>query len=168
MKIVACLVAYMLFAVVPPAAQAQLSSESSVRELLEVTKSRQLLDGMWEQMDAFLQEAMRQALAGKTPTPEQQAAFDEMRTRLVALLQTEMRWELLEPRFLELYQQTFTEEEVTGMLEFYRSPAGQAVIDKMPQVMQRSLGMMHDITQSMMPRLRQIQAETIEKLKQGS
>jgi hypothetical protein len=168
MKIVACLIAFMLFAVVPSAAQAQLASESLVRELMEVTKSRQMLDEMWGQMDGFLQEAMRQALAGRTPSPEQQAALDEMTAKLVALLQTEMRWELLEPRFLEIYQQTFTEEEVAGMLDFYRSPAGQAVIDKMPQVMERSLGMMHGITQSMMPKLRQIQSETIEKLKQGS
>ena len=168
MRVTAGLLASMLIAIAPLSAKAQQASESSVRELMEVTKSRQMLDEMWGQMDAFLQEAMRQALAGKTPTPEQQVAFDEMSTKLVALLRAEMTWELLEPRFLELYQQTFTEEEVAGMLEFYRSPAGQAVIDKMPQVMQRSLGMMHDITQSMMPKLRQIQAETIEKLKQGS
>jgi uncharacterized protein len=163
MKRLLALIATLAIAIQPVAAEDQ-ASEASVRDLLEVTQSRRLLDGLQGQMDAFIKEAMGRALAGKTPTVEQQAILDEFRAKLVALFQEEMKWELLEPRFIEIYRQSFTEQEIAGMLEFYRTAAGQAVISKMPVVMQHSMALMQEMMISVSPKLRALQAEALEKL----
>lgn len=135
-----------------------------MRQLLEVTQSRKLMDGMMSQIDSSMQLGMKQALAGNTPTGEQQAVLDEMRQKIVALMQQEMRWDVLEPKFIAVYRQSFTEQEVAGMLAFYKTPAGQAVITKMPLVMQHTMATMQELMGSMMPKLQAIQSEARQKL----
>ena len=76
-----------------------------------------------------------------------------------------MQWPALEPRFIEIYQASFTQAEVDGMLEFYRSPAGQAVIAKIPGAMQRTMVVMQELMDGMMPRLRELQAQALDRLK---
>ena len=76
-----------------------------------------------------------------------------------------MQWSALEPRFIEIYQASFTQAEVDGMLAFYRSPAGQAVIAKMPGAMQRTMVVMQELMNGMMPRLRELRAQALDRLK---
>jgi len=38
-----------------------------------------------------------------------------------------------------IYERNFSEEEIDGMLTFYRSPVGRSVVVKLPQVTQESL-----------------------------
>ena len=142
-----------------------MATEESVRQLMQVTESKKLLDGMMGQIDSLMQSSMKQALGGISPSAEQQAAMDEMRQKIVAVLHEELKWETLEPKFIDLYRQSFTEHEVMGMIKFYKTPAGQAVITKMPMVMQRSMAMMQELMISIMPKLQQIEADATAKVR---
>ncbi|HEX7038232.1 MAG TPA: DUF2059 domain-containing protein [Pseudomonadales bacterium] len=144
-----------------------MASEASVRELLEITQTRNLMDDTMLQMDAFMQRGMDVALGGQVPTPEQKAVLDEMKGELVDLFQREMRWDIMEPLFVDVYRQSFTEQEVAGMIAFYRAPAGQALITKMPLVMQHSMQLTQDILASMMPEIQAIQEKALRKLKRS-
>jgi hypothetical protein len=146
------------------AADETMATEASVRLLMQTTQSRKLVDSMMEKMDSYMQTSMKQALNGTEPTAQQQAVMDGMRKKMVVLFQEEMKWEMLEPKFIELYRQSFTEQEVEGMLEFYRTPAGQAVINKMPVVMDHSMTMMQGIMRSLMPKIQKIADEAMPKL----
>ncbi|MBV6422865.1 MAG: hypothetical protein NAOJABEB_00652 [Steroidobacteraceae bacterium] len=141
------------------------ASEASVRTLMEVTRARQLMDGAMAQLDAVMQGSMKQAMGSATFTAQQQAVLDEMRSRIVGLLTREMSWEKLEPDLIGLYQKTFTEEEVAGMLDFYRTKAGQAVITKMPVIMQYSLQLIQERMGAVAPELQRIQRESLEQMK---
>src|SRR5262249_48774124 len=99
------------------------------------------------------------------PTPEQQAFLDEGKARMIAVMQGEMQWEKLEPSYIDIYRKSFTDEELQGMLAFYRTPTGQAVINKLPVVLKHSIDMMHDMVQRIVPQIVKIQSETYAKLK---
>lgn len=142
----------------------QPASEASIRELFEVTHTRKLLDDMMSQADAVMQNAMKQGLGNQTLTPAQQAIMDDTRKKLVDLLQDEMNWEKMEPEFIAIYRQTLTEQEVAGALAFYRTEVGQAVIAKMPIVMQHSLALMQKQLFRMQPKIQQIEQEAVGKL----
>jgi hypothetical protein len=102
------------------------ASDASIRELLVVTDSEKLINGVYEQLDSMMQGMMQQTLAGHTLTPEQQTIIDDMRARMVAIFKEEMSWSVFEPMMREIYRTTFTEPEVQGMLQFYKSDAGRA------------------------------------------
>ena len=119
------------------AALAEPASEASVRRLLEVTQARALLQQVQQQAQDMMQGLAQQSLRGKSPTPAQEAAITRMTTRMVALIQEQLSWERQEPMYMRLYTQTFTEDEVAGMLAFYETPAGRATIEKMPLVLRQ-------------------------------
>lgn len=156
-----CLSAAML----PATAADKPASEASVKRLIEASDSKKLVDNVMLQMDSMMKASMKQALADQALTAEQEKVMIETQDKLAGLVKDELKWEVLEPMFLDVYQKTFTQKEVDGMLAFYKSPAGQAVIKKMPQVMQTTMQIMQARMSKLVPKIQQITAEGAEKMK---
>jgi hypothetical protein len=79
-----------------------------------------------------------------------------------------LTWKKLEPQYIRLYQESFTEEEVAGMLSFYRTPAGQAVIDKMPVLMQRTMVDVQKMIVGITPQMKKIQEDFVAEISAAS
>ena len=150
------------------AALAEPASEASIRQLLDVTQAQKLVDGMRDQVSATINNSMsqeiQQSLHGATPTPRQEQAIANMKSRMVDLIQGALTWKKLEPRYMSLYRDTFSEEEVEGMLAFYRTPAGQAVINKMPVLAQKTVQETQKMISDMTPQLQQIMEQYVTEM----
>jgi uncharacterized protein len=153
-----------LLAVQPAFAAEVPPSEASIHELMDLTQSRKMLDSMMEQIDGVMQQSMQQALAGQKFSPEQQAIMDELRSSVIALFKQEMKWESLDPMLVDVYRKSFNQKEVDGMIAFYKSEPGQAVIAKMPLVMQHTMVAMQERMADIAPKLQQLQQDAIAKL----
>jgi hypothetical protein len=114
----------------PPAA-AETAGAPSARRL---ELARQLVDesGMRENYSKMVRALFSNFAAGLPHAEDAkvQATTDAM---------TELM-ERMMPRMIDLsitvYARTYTEEELTGILEFYRTPAGRALLAKSPLLMQ--------------------------------
>ena len=137
-------------------AHAAPASSESVETLLTVTKSDALMDSMYAQMEQSMRLAMKQAASGKTLTAEQQQIVDQMSGQLVALMRSELNWAKLKPLYIQIYAENFEQDEVDGLIAFYRSKAGQAFVTKMPLVMQKSMDIAQSQLQVLMPKIRQL------------
>lgn len=140
-------------------------SEASIRELLEISQSAKIVDASMAQADTMMSQMMQQALQGKEVKPEVQEVISRAQTRMVGLLKEEMSWAKMEPMFINIYQKSFSQYEVDGMIEFYKSDVGQALITKMPVVMQHTMSAMQDVMMDMMPKMQEIQADMIAEIK---
>ncbi len=148
-------------------------SEASIKQLLEVAQAHKLVDSMMAQMDSFMKNAMQQATKGQTVTPQIQKDIDKRESEMMSILKEELAWEKLEPLYMRIYQQSFTQDEVNGLVAFYKTPTGQALINKMPVVMQNTLNEMQQRMGQMMQRVQRMQQEIVaeiqaEKAKKGS
>jgi len=141
------------------------ASKASIQELMAVAQTRKMLDSTWTQLDGWIQASMKDSMAGQPLNAAQEKIAEDMRAQLVALLKEDLSWSSLEPDFIEIYQKSFTQKEVDGMLAFYKSEAGQAVIAKMPLVMQNSMQIMRGRMSVLMPKVRKIVQESVEKMK---
>jgi uncharacterized protein len=140
-------------------------TEESVRELLNVMDMQKVLDQIWGQMGGMM-KGMRERLAqGQKLTPEQQKTVDAMQEKMVAVLKEELNWKQLEPIYLKIYRDSFSQSEVDGMLAFYRGPTGQAVIKKLPRVMQGSMAAMQERMVPIVQKIQKMARETAEELK---
>ena len=146
------------------AANDKLASEESVRRLLEVTESRKMLENVWQHVQASMDITMKQLLGDQKLTEQQQKQMDEIRTKVVAIMQEELSWEFMESMMMQVYTKTFTQEEIDGMLAFYASPAGRSVITKMPVAMQHSMEIMQERMSTMIPKLQQMQKEMVAQV----
>ncbi|TAK90143.1 MAG: DUF2059 domain-containing protein [Burkholderiaceae bacterium] len=159
------LVLLLPFLATPIFAEGVPPTEESLKQLLAVTEVRKLVDGMMNQMDGLMKNAVQQALQGKPVTPKEQKILDNMQGKTIALLRQELGWENLEPLYIRVYHDSFTQDEVDGMLAFYTSPPGAAVVKKMPVVMQKTMSEMQTRMGPLMQKLQKIQQESIDELK---
>ncbi len=143
------------------------ASESSIKQLLAITQAKKLVDGMRVQLDALRSTTIQQALAGNAPTARQQKAIENMKSRTIALMQGELEWGKLEQLYIRLYRESFTEEEVAGMLAFYKTPAGQAVIYKMPVLLEKTMVDMQKMTERLTPEMKKIQDSFVAEMSEA-
>jgi uncharacterized protein len=150
----------------PAAGEAQTPpSEVSVRQLLEVMQARKMVERMNEKVDAMFTSTMKNMLQGKTLTPEQQQRVDDARARMGEMMKEAFNWEALEPMYLEVYSKTFSQSEVDSMTAFYSSPAGQAVVAKLPLAMENSMAFIQQRMLTLLPKMQQVAKDTAEQIK---
>ncbi|MBT0569257.1 DUF2059 domain-containing protein [Curvibacter sp. CHRR-16] len=141
------------------AAIAAPATDESVKELLVVMQAQKLVNGIRAQVDSMMDNAVKQTLQGKVPTAKQQQAIDNMKNKMVAIVQEEIAWEQLEPLYLRIYKESLSEEEVIGIVAFYKTPAGQAFVEKMPLLTQKTLLEVQKISSEMGQKMQKVQKQ---------
>jgi hypothetical protein len=69
------------------------------------------------------------------------------------------------PPLRQIYQESFTQEEIDGLIAFYESPAGVAFVEKMPFAMQKSMSIMQSRMAPMMEKIKAAMKEAIAEPK---
>jgi len=136
-----------------------------VKQLLDVTQVHKLLDSTMSQMDAFMNQTMHQITQGQQVTPEIQKQIDKSRADLQAMLREILDWNKLEPMYVRVYQKSFTQQEVDQLIAMYQTPAGQALLNKMPLVMQNTMAEMQQLIQPVMQRMQQSQQQIAAQIR---
>ena len=139
-------------------------SEASIKELLDVTQVRKLLDATMSQMDAFMQQAMQQVTQGQAITPELQKEIEKSRAEAMAMMKEILDWNRLEPMYVRVYQKSFTQQEIENLIAMYKTPAGQTLLTKMPVVMQNTMTEMQQLMQPMMQRIERMQQKIMAEI----
>ena len=119
-------------AVKPTASKDAPPSDASIRELMRVSNAQKLLESVKGQVDAMTDMTIQQAAHGTPLSPQKQAIIDDMRTRMMAAFDETMRWDKLEPIYMHAYRDSFTQSELDGIIRFYKTPSGQAMVSKLP------------------------------------
>jgi hypothetical protein len=140
-------------------------SDASLNELLTITDSKALIDGMWPQVEAAINNSAKQALGGSTLNNEQQEVMQDANAKVAAVFKEEFSYEKMKPMMINIYKESFSQDEVDGMISFYKSKAGQAVTKKMPIVMQSTMANVQNQMAALMPKIQKIQRDAIEQVK---
>jgi len=126
----------------------------SVEALLVANKSEAIMESVNANMENVLRQGMAQTLAGKKVTPQLQSFLDNAPRQFAEAMKEEMSWARLKPMYVQLYQESFTQEEVNSLVAFYHSPASEALANKMPDVMQKTKALVQSRVAPMMEKMR--------------
>ncbi|HEX3366175.1 DUF2059 domain-containing protein [Phenylobacterium sp.] len=131
-RLVACLAAAGAIAAATPAISADAPPSAHSLELSRQLFAEMHMDQMVGQMMKSMVPAMMAQARKANPslTDEQAAAMTEAVTESTA----DMLGKITD-KFIPLYASTFTEKELQDVVNFYNSPSGQAVLNKMPVMM---------------------------------
>ena len=94
--------------------------------------------------------------------------FTNLKNKVVSIANSRLAWETLEPMYLRIYAESFTEDEVSGMISFYRTPIGQAAIHKMPLLMQKSMIEVQKSMAGTAPQMQKAQEEFLAEIMAAS
>lgn len=117
------------------------------------------------QMDGFMRTTMQQATQGQNITSKMQEEIEKRQAEMMASLKEILDWSKLEPMYVRIYQKSFNQQEIDGMINFYKTPAGLAVINKMPAVMANTMTEMQQMMAPMMESIQRMQKDVVAELK---
>ncbi|SRR6266516_2764370 len=139
-------------------------SEASIKQLLEAGQVHKLIDTTIAQMDSYMKQVMQQVTQGQRITPEIQKDIDRRQAEMMAAIKEVLDWNKLEAMYVRVYQKSFTQGEVDGLIAFYKTPTGQALLTKMPVVMQNTLNEVQQMMKPMMQRMERMQQEIVAEI----
>jgi hypothetical protein len=129
---------------------------AKVEEFFKVSHTEQMLTQGMAMMLNQAKSGLVQKMLDVTPTPAQTKANNELQDKLAAILTGALSWEKLKPAYAKLYASAYTEEELDGIVAFYKSPAGQAMISNSPSIMTKANEIVQRQLASAMPEIQKL------------
>ena len=106
----------------------------------------QMLPMLAQQTRAMLEQQLDRQKAGPAQRERMQRLLESQEVDMRKLL----TWEKLKPAYVRVYADTLSAAEIDAMTRFYESPEGRSVMQKMPQILQRTMVEMQPLIVSLM------------------
>lgn len=159
-----------LLLITPLAAHADApgTKQAKAEELLELTHMDHMMTQMLEQMTVRMKASTDQQTARMHMTPEQKTIYGDFQQKLNQLLASNLNWDKMKPIMVQAYSETYTDQELNGILAFYRSPAGQAMVAKSPELMSKTRTAMMQQMSTLQSQIWKLTKNFTEKIQQSA
>jgi hypothetical protein len=136
---------------------------AKAEEFLRVSHTEQMLSQTMSSVLNQTKSGAMQQMFGVTLTPEQTKQSEELQSKLVTILTNALSWEKIKPIYVKLYADTYTEQEMDGIIAFYKSPAGEAMLAKTPVIMTKSNELVQQLMATAMPEIQKLIKDATQK-----
>jgi hypothetical protein len=148
------LLASSLFCCAFPLHADEASKRAKAGDLLTVLHIDQNLNSLLNQQSAQIQKGIANMSSQGKLTPPQQKDTDVFMQKVVGMVRDGISWQKVKPQFVELYASTYSEQDLDGLLSFYRSPLGQKLLQNQPELASKSQLIIQQHMQEVQPKLR--------------
>ncbi len=132
------------------------SKKAKIEELIQLTNMNHLMSQMLGQMTERMKASAAEQASSMNMNAAQKAIYDDYQQKVSQLLTDTVSWDKMKPVMIQVYSETYTDEELDGILNFYRSPAGQAMVAKSPQLMSKTMTLMVQQMSTLQPQIQQL------------
>jgi hypothetical protein len=136
------------------------SHRASAEEFLLVMKTDQMMQPMYQEIRKMMFNMSKQMGIPK----EESELFNRHVNRMINMLEDEFGWSKMKDDLIRIYQETYTENELKAFITFYKTPAGQKFIEKMPLLMKKSMEISQKNMPSMIKKMEVLQAKMFEDI----
>ena len=119
----------------------------------------EMLGKLMDQQKKNSLNMVRQMLARNPPkgvSVEDRMALQE---KIMDVMFAELKPETLRADFAKAYSEVFTKDELSGLADFYGTPAGQAMTAKQPELQQKMMEIIQPRMLAAMPKMQQMSQE---------
>jgi uncharacterized protein len=121
------------------------------REAISAMQADKMFDGLAAQMK---QMAAQQSQIPASATPEQRQKAEELQGKIMDLSMSEAK--LMIGKMDAIYASVYSEAELKAMVAFFKSPEGQSMMAKQPQIMAQMMPLVQEMQQSLMPKMQKL------------
>jgi hypothetical protein len=132
----------------------------AAEEVLRLTKVDKMLGPLVDQ----IQQVQIQQLQQMNLSREAYSAAQRYLQRINDLVAREMQWQEIKNDYIGLYTDAFTEQELQQLIQFYSTPLGRKVVEKMPVLMEQSMQLGQKKMMNIMPEIQALSEEMIQEI----
>ncbi|HEX4154950.1 MAG TPA: DUF2059 domain-containing protein [Acidobacteriaceae bacterium] len=142
----------------------EVSRRAKAEELFVTMHMDQTMGQLMNAVMTQVQQMTQSVPGADRFTPEQRKEVADFQQRVADVTEKKLGWKAMEPDFITLYASTYTEEELDGILAFYKSPVGQSMLEKTPELMQKGMEIAQQRVKEIQPELNQMTEDFIEQM----
>jgi len=139
-----------------------LVARAASEEALALARDIMKLSEMPKLMDSIMApiKQMSGAMLPADLPAEEKAKIEKMQEKMIEIMKPEMEKFIknMEP----IYAEVFTIDELKAMKAFHESPAGRALIEKQPLLMEKMMPAMMEMQKSLMPKFMTLATEEMK------
>ena len=140
------------FAFGQQAAQPTPSTKTAkIEEIFRLTKTDEMQKQMMSQMGVMMKQQLPSEM-----TSEQKTGVVDSSLTLMNFMSKKLSWDAMKPDYIHLYDETYTEDEISGILLFYQSAPGQAMLAKSQTLMANTMTLMQKRMAEIKPEIEEI------------
>ena len=163
MKISSTVVAVAILLCFGQASAIEPDNRKAAEELLTLTNVEKNLADMRAQIGQMMTAQLQ-----STNVPENMRdKLAQFQKQLMDTIFEELAFAKMKPVYVDIYSSTFTAEELSGLVSFYKSPVGRAYANKLPALMKRMMEVAQTRMQTLAPRLKKMNDDFIAELTKG-
>jgi hypothetical protein len=121
----------------------QATKTALIEEMLQLTGADKTVDNVLDQQQALIKQQLSNlVLQDDSLTPFQaklEPVIEDYQGKIIGVMKKAMRWSLVKPQMMKIYDELFSEEELSAIVAFDKTPAGRALIEKTPALTGKSM-----------------------------
>ncbi len=134
--------------------------QGQAERFLELVNADRLAVPVYAQVQQMFAERFEQTQAPAS----KRALLERYQSKADAALDKAIGWEQVKPDLIKLYTETFTEQELSQLNDFYESALGKKMLTKLPELNARSAQVTQAKLQSAVPQVNKLLAEMTAEL----
>ncbi len=134
----------------------QAGKEAKVEEFFRLAKMDETLRHTLDLVAAQMKSGAIQQIMGAKTSPDVKKSMDEMQDKLMVILSDAISWDKIKPDYVKLYADAYTEDELDGIVAFYKSPAGQAMVANTPVMMNKANVLVEERLKAAAPQIQKL------------
>lgn len=138
---------------------------AKVEKLFDEMHIERSTEQMMDLMRRMIVQATENDPAMSAATPQQKQLVVDYQEKAMQLAANSVGWKAMRPEYERIYAADFTDEELDGMIVFYATPAGKAMLDRSPEIAQQTMGMVQQRMTALQPQIRDLMQQLAGKLK---
>lgn len=127
-------------------------SDAQIDQLMHSMNYERMKGEMLKQMREAA-EMMAENEAGDRLDDKQRETLKRRLAQQMSMVDEMLDWKAVAPIYRKVYGETFDAAEVQAIIDFYDSPAGRSIMEKMPQAMSRTMQEMQPLMKTMFERM---------------
>ena len=129
-------------------------------ELLDAMDMQQTIQKSFEMVKQMMPAQLKRMSISRDAFSD--GAQDPMQ-KAMDLVMEEMTWDKLKDDYIAIYGETFTQEELSGLVAFYKSPIGRKFAEKQPELLRRSMQVSQEQMAELVPKIQKLTREMMDQ-----
>jgi len=156
------IIIFTLFLIMLPVLSFAGDKENLAEEIMKLTNMQKMMDQTKVQIQQMQIRVMQQLEVSE----KDKKGVAEFQNKINEMIFNELTWDNIKSEYIKLFVDVYTIDELKGLVQFYKSPAGQSLIKKQPIIMQKSMMISQSKIQKLIPKLKKMTDEFSESIKE--
>lgn len=139
------------------------SHRALAEELVSIMNVQKSIERVFERVKQTQVAQLRKLQVSE----EESEIVERGAAKLTEIIEKELNWGKVRVKYISIYQETFTEGELRGIVEFYRTPLGRKFVDKTPELMRQSMEINETQMSRLAPKIRAVTLGVVQEISES-